>query len=132
MILSSLLYNAVCQGIIVMFIHDFSDLIRAINHLCDSCSFAIHYLSIAKVLRYTHVTVWTYMRVIMLGCVIVEIHENTPDQFHTFYEYRLNQVYLVIYLTALFFLQCYWTALLFMGHDRIFKVHEYYRNKIQE
>ena len=115
-----------------MVIHDISDLFRAINHFFENTAWAVQHLTLAKSLKRLHGVVWTYLRIVMLGLLINEIHENIPGELHAYYEYRLNQVYVVVVLTGLFFLQCYWTSQLFINFNRIFELHSYFHNKQQK
>lgn len=100
----------------VMFVHDSSDAVRAINRVLTDSKYSVEYLKVSKVMHYSYISIWAYMRVLVLPfCLIVSMYEHIPDETKDFHFIAIQHIYLMSLSCGIYFLHSFWLLFLAKG-----------------
>lgn len=120
-------------GIMVLYIHDFSDAFRAINRILVISKYQVRYHFTSTVMDIISIGVWIYMRMMIYPVVLLvniidsrEIVGNPQIGMSLYYDF------VVFLCLAIFSLQTFWTLFMVKGAIKRFKYRKAYRAQLSE
>lgn len=112
-------FNYIQVGIVIAFLHDCSDTLRAINRVIGDLKVSFFSPTLFSVSFYLSLIGWLYARVVVFGaCVIVQISENIPEWYSKFWFSLPVYCFGIVLTIGLYFLQCYWAVILHRAYKK--------------
>lgn len=109
----------------ILFVHDSSDLVRAMARVWVISKFQIENHKISIAVDIVNLGVWSYMRIIVFPiCLLVNVIDNYNVVGDPQYGMTFEFVFIIFLCLSIFSLQSFWTVFLLKGSQTRAKVRK--------